>query len=408
MAATACRSDAAKTRPAADVRPSAGSRRRRARTVRAAAWAIERKLGTPAPRRARVDDDRMHRSSSRARFAQRARRQQPAVAEAARGVDHRDFVVARQSRVLEPVVADDDVRALLGRETRRGHPVRADRPPCARHAARCTSASSPVTRGSSAASRPGRTAMRSAVAPQDHADPRCRAPRADVRARRRRGVLPVPPTVRLPTTMTGTPTCSTRSSRMRYSSARNARIMPIQQGQRPQRQAAPGGAVPDALQPRVERHASVVELQAVQHGVLAVARQQFRVGARFSTTRPASMTMMRSAFSTVDRRCAMTSVVRLRMSASSCVLDLALDSVSSAEVASSRIRIGAFLQQRARDRDALALAARQQRAAIAHDGIEPVRQLRAELVHAALAAAASISASALPGSRRRCCSGSCR
>ena len=54
------------------------------------------------------------------------------------------------------------------------------------------------------------------------------------------------------------------------------------------------------------------------------------------------MTTIRSAFSTVDSRCAMTSVVRLCMSFSSALWMMRSDSVSSADVASSRIRIGAF------------------------------------------------------------------
>ena len=40
-----------------------------------------------------------------------------------------------------------------------------------------------------------------------------------------------------------------------------------------------------------------------------------------------------------------------------------------------------ILQDRARDRDALPLAAREQRAAIAHQGVEPLRQLVGKLHH---------------------------
>ena len=62
-----------------------------------------------------------------------------------------------------------------------------------------------------------------------------------------------------------------------------------------------------------------------------------------STIRPAAMTTMRLARSMVESRCATTSVVRPAISASSpCWTFLSL-SVSSALVASSRIRIGAFL-----------------------------------------------------------------
>jgi hypothetical protein len=51
--------------------------------------------------------------------------------------------------------------------------------------------------------------------------------------------------------------------------------------------------------------------------------------------------MMTSAFSMVDSRCAITSVVRPFMTRSSAAWMWRSDSVSSADVASSRIRIGA-------------------------------------------------------------------
>ena len=47
-------------------------------------------------------------------------------------------------------------------------------------------------------------------------------------------------------------------------------------------------------------------------------------------------------------------------------------------------------QQRPRNRDALPLATRQQRAAVAHHGVEPARQLLGELVDAGRAAAAAV------------------
>ncbi len=86
-------------------------------------------------------------------------------------VDNGDFVVACQSHVLEPVIADDDLRALLGRETRRRHPIRADH-----HRVHATPRMHQrlVARDTRIVRRrhdPGRTAMRSAVATQDHADP---------------------------------------------------------------------------------------------------------------------------------------------------------------------------------------------------------------------------------------------
>src|SRR5947207_10757550 len=59
--------------------------------------------------------------------------------------------------------------------------------------------------------------------------------------------------------------------------------------------------------------------------------------------RPRSSTMMRSARSTVDSRCAMTMVVRPRISVSSAACTWRSDSESSAEVASSRMSTGASL-----------------------------------------------------------------
>mmetsp|Transcript_8799 Transcript_8799/g.26705 ORF Transcript_8799/g.26705 Transcript_8799/m.26705 type:complete len:128 (-) Transcript_8799:914-1297(-) len=60
-----------------------------------------------------------------------------------------------------------------------------------------------------------------------------------------------------------------------------------------------------------------------------------------SITCPFSMTMIWSAFCTVERRCAMTSVVRPRMSCSSAACTSISHVESSADVASSRISSGA-------------------------------------------------------------------
>jgi hypothetical protein len=96
--------------------------------------------------------------------------------------------------------------------------------------------------------------------------------------------------------------------------------------------------------------------------------------------RPRSITTMRSAFSTVARRCAMTMVVRSCMSRSSACCTSRSLSASSALVASSSSRIGGLLEDRAGDRDALALAARQARAALAQEGVVALGQLADELV----------------------------
>ena len=60
-----------------------------------------------------------------------------------------------------------------------------------------------------------------------------------------------------------------------------------------------------------------------------------------STTRPSSRTMMRSAFITLDRRWAIMSVVRPSMSLSSASWIMYSFSASTADSASSSIRIGA-------------------------------------------------------------------
>ncbi len=94
---------------------------------------------------------------------------------------------------------------------------------------------------------------------------------------------------------------------------------------------------------------------------------------------PSRMTTMRSACSTVDRRCAMTSVVRPRMRRVKRGLNAALGlgvERRSRLVEDQHRRV---LEQRTRDRDALALAAREQRAALADPRVEAVRQRRGEL-----------------------------
>jgi len=67
---------------------------------------------------------------------------------------------------------------------------------------------------------------------------------------------------------------------------------------------------------------------------------------------PFSMTRISSAFSTVDRRWAMTRVVRFFISSSRAVCMWRSDSTSRAEVASSSMSIGAFFRM------ALAMATR--------------------------------------------------
>ena len=90
-----------------------------------------------------------------------------------------------------------------------------------------------------------------------------------------------------------------------------------------------------------------------------------------STMRPWSMTTMRSAARTVARRWAMTIVVRSAISRSSASWTSRSLSASSARgrfVEQQQRRVAA--EQGAGDGDALALAARQARAAFAHEGVE--------------------------------------
>ena len=68
----------------------------------------------------------------------------------------------------------------------------------------------------------------------------------------------------------------------------------------------------------------------------------------------------------------MTKVVRPFITSFSAAVTFASVVASSALVASSRIRIGGILQESARDRETLALAARQSSAALSDDGVETV------------------------------------
>ncbi len=88
-----------------------------------------------------------------------------------------------------------------------------------------------------------------------------------------------------------------------------------------------------------------------------------------ATMRPWSITTMRSALSTVARRCAMTSVVRPSISVLQRLLHgaLALRVERAGGLVEQQDR--RVLQQRARDRDALLLAAGQARAALAEFGV---------------------------------------
>ena len=88
---------------------------------------------------------------------------------------------------------------------------------------------------------------------------------------------------------------------------------------------------------------------------------------------------MRVALRMVDSRCAITKVVRSRITSSSAACTLISVVASSALVASSRMRIGGFFKQRARDRQALALAAGEHAAALADRRLEALRDALDEI-----------------------------
>ena len=91
------------------------------------------------------------------------------------------------------------------------------------------------------------------------------------------------------------------------------------------------------------------------------------------------MTTMRSALSTVARRCAMTSVVRPRRRRSSASCTSRSLSASSELVASSSSSTRGIAQDRAGDRDPLPLAAGQAHALLAEEGVEALGQAVEEL-----------------------------
>src|SRR5262249_33815813 len=82
------------------------------------------------------------------------------------------------------------------------------------------------------------------------------------------------------------------------------------------RQPGCGAVIPDALHERIGRSAHAANCIRWSDAYWP-PRASSSACVPLSTTRPSSTTRMRSALSTVDRRCAMTSVVRLCMSPSS-------------------------------------------------------------------------------------------
>ena len=122
----------------------------------------------------------------------------------------------------------------------------------------------------------------------------------------------------------------------------------------PRRPSCAGGHRRDGL---VARLAALQQLQLVQPRIQAAAAGQQSSCRPTSTIRPRSMTRIASARRIVDRRCAMTNDVRffIRLTSASCTS--CSDSVSSDEVASSRISSGESFSKRARDGQTLPLPA---------------------------------------------------
>ena len=99
-----------------------------------------------------------------------------------------------------------------------------------------------------------------------------------------------------------------------------------------------------------------------------------------SATWPSDSTRMRSQSITLESRCAKMSVVRPRIRRSSALWITASFSASTADSASSKHQDRRIAQDGARDRDALALAARQLDTALADHRVVAVGQGRDEIV----------------------------
>ena len=158
------------------------------------------------------------------RFAQRPRRQQPAVAVAATPVDHFDLDVAVQAPVLQPVVADHDVATRLDQRARRGDAVAVGAPwrrcgarsaPARRRRARDRCRLRPTTAGLRVRGRNRAWPRRRPALPAQAFD-QCDGERG----------LPLPPAMRFPTTTTGRDTRCARRMPKRSSRSRKASAPP--------------------------------------------------------------------------------------------------------------------------------------------------------------------------------------
>ena len=154
-----------------------------------------------------VHNDRVDRRRARDGARAAARRAAASRCRSRAPVDHRDLDVARQAIVLQAVVGEDHVAVGMAPRAARG-PRRRGRVPTAtgKPARASSSGSSPDLAPDRRRARPARGDDRSASPPVAAADD-ARSPAA-LRQRRASaatsGVLPLPPTVMLPTTMTGT------------------------------------------------------------------------------------------------------------------------------------------------------------------------------------------------------------
>jgi hypothetical protein len=175
-----------------------------------------------------------------------------------------------------------------------------------------------------------------------------------------------------------------RYGRSSTSRPRSLRPRPL----RPRQAAAQLGEGGAERGPHQPRHLALERLAREEHLVgqallddLAVqlGRSAARRACR-ARRRPSSSTTISSASAIVDRRCAMTIVVRPAITSRSASLISCSVVASTDEVASSRIRMRGSARKRARDRDALALAARERQAALADARVVAVGQALDELV----------------------------
>ena len=221
------------------------------------------------------------------RLAQRTRRQQVPVAKADGRIDHDDLAAPRQTQVLQAVVADHDIGSRLDRRLRRrerGHDRRRRCPhPRARAGPPRRRRSTRPSRASTSSGAPG---VRASITAQHDADAYPLARAAVVRAR------PRPVSCRCRRRSGCRPRRQARDTRCLRSS-RTAIQRRLRRDQMPGRRSRAARAATCAVPVRTRvaartTRASFVELQAMKHRVLSVAREQLGVRARLdqATRRP--------------------------------------------------------------------------------------------------------------------------